>query len=163
MNDPGLPLAREMATALVLLAFLGCFATSPAAFAAETRLAVLATVPRHARLTVLLQPESIMITPAEIAQGYVDVPASIRLVVECNSRSGYVLVVDVRSEFVRQIRVRGLGNDFQIGEEGGEISRLAPGPGMGKATLELGVRLLLSPAARQGILAWPIQMSVAPR
>ena len=163
MNALGLPLAREMAPALVLLTVLGCPATSPAAAAAETRLAVSAIVPRHAGLTVLLQPESIMITPAEIAQGYVDVPASIRLVVECNSRSGYVLMVDIRSEFVRQIRLRGLGSEIQIGAEGGEISRLAPGPGMSKATLELGVRLLLAPAARQGILAWPIQLSVAPR
>ena len=129
--------------------------------ASEAKLAVSATVMKHASLKVLAQPASVIVTAADVARGYVDVSSPSRVAIQSNSLSGYMLMFATEGEFLRQTLVGGLGNDVQLDGAGGGIARSAEGPGMSKATLALVFRFMLSESARQGVYAWPMRLSVA--
>ena len=79
--------------------------------ASEAKLAVSATVMKHASLKVLAQPASVMVTAADIARGYVDVSSPSQVAIQSNSLSGYMLMFATEGEFMRQTLVGGLGND----------------------------------------------------
>lgn len=127
----------------------------------EAKLTVTATVVKHASLKVLTQPASVVVTAADIARGYVDVPSPAHVAIQTNSQSGYMLMFASEGEFLRQTLVRGLGNDVQLDTAGGGIARRPEGPGMSKATLDLVFRFILSDSAKQGVYAWPMRLSVA--
>lgn len=127
----------------------------------ETKLSVTATVLKHASLKVLAQPSSVVVTAADIARGYVEVARPAQIAIKNNS-AGYMLVFAGHGEFVRQIRVRGLGSDVQMGADGGVVSQTNTGRGMSNTTLDLGFRFELSASAQQGVYPWPMQMSIIP-
>lgn len=127
----------------------------------EAKLAVSATVMKHASLKVLAQPGSVVITAADIARGYVDVSSPAQFAVQSNSLGGYMLMFVAEGEFMRQTVVRGLGNDVQLDGAGGGVARSAEGTGMAKTTLALMFRFVLSESAKQGVYAWPMRLSVA--
>lgn len=160
-----LQLQQKLVTAALSAALsLGSLAapTDAAAGSGATTVAVTATVLRHANLRVLSQPASVVITQADIARGYVDVPAASQVEIKSNSPSGYMLVFESQSDIVRQTQVRGLGNEVQLGATGGVVTQPPPGVGMGKTTVALGFRFVLAEDARPGVHAWPMQMSVMP-
>ncbi len=128
----------------------------------EGKLSVTATVLKHASLKVLAQPASVVVTAADIARGYVDVPSPAQVAIQSNSPGGYMLVFASQGDFVRQTLVRGLGNDVQLGAAGGGVAQGSTGRGMNKTTLDLGFRFVLSESARQGVYAWPMHLSVTP-
>lgn len=144
------------------LAALGISAMSAGAAADELRLAVRATIAKRATLQVLAQPSSVVITEQDIARGYVQVPGRAQVSIRSNSPAGYMLVFASESDFVRHIRVSGLGHDVQIGAGGGVVPQRGAAQGVTQATLELGFRFELAPDARQGTFAWPVQLSVTP-
>lgn len=150
-----------------LIFFLGLggmgFCGPAMAGANEARLQVSATVMKHASLKILAQPASVVVTAADIAQGYLDVPGRAQVAVQNNSLEGYLLMFESQGEFLRQIIVKGLGSDVQLDVgAGGSVTRHAAGRGMSKEVLELGFRFVLSAAARQGVYAWPMRLSVTP-
>lgn len=161
-----LQLQQNLITAALVAALsLGSLAAPTDAVAAgssTSTLTVTATVLRHANLRVMAQPASVVITQADIARGYVDVPAASQVEIKSNSPGGYMLVFESQSDFVRQTQVRGLGNEVQLGATGGVIAQPSPGAGMGKTTVALGFRFILADDARPGVYAWPMQMSVMP-
>ena len=127
----------------------------------DAKLTVTATVMKHASLTVLAQPASVIVTAADIVRGYVDVPSPAHVAIQSNSQSGYMLMFASEGEFLRQTLVRGLDNDVQLDTVGGGVARRAEGRGMSKATLDLVFRFILSDSAKQGVYAWPMRLSVA--
>lgn len=127
----------------------------------DAKLTVTATVMKHASLTVLAQPASVVITAADIVRGYVDVPSPAQVAILSNSQSGYMLMFASEGEFLRQTLVRGLGNDVQLDTAGGGVARRHEGRGMSKATLDLAFRFMLSNSAKQGVYAWPMRLSVS--
>jgi hypothetical protein len=136
----------------------------PGATAGDTaRVAVTATVAKRANLRLVSQPGSVVITSADIARGYVDVPIPAEYAVHSNSRAGYVLDFSAQGDFMSQILVRGLGSDIQLGPDGGQVVR-QPAPGsVGKPSqLAVGFRFLLSEATAQGTYPWPMRLSVTP-
>ncbi len=128
----------------------------------EAKLTVTATILKRASLQVLAQPGSVVLTAADIARGYVDVPGSLNVAVQNNSADGYLLTFESQGEFIKQTRVQGLANDVQLDAMGGSIAQSANGRGVQKVTLNLGFRFALADAARQGVYAWPIRLSVTP-
>ncbi|MDO8719850.1 MAG: hypothetical protein Q7K20_12825 [Polaromonas sp.] len=127
-----------------------------------TKLTVTATILKRASLQVLAQPGAVVLTAADIARGYVDVPGALEVAVQNNSADGYLLTFESQGEFIKQTRVQGLANDVQLDALGGSIAQSASGRGVQKVTLNLGFRFALADAARQGVYAWPIRLSVAP-
>lgn len=133
-----------------------------AAGAESARLLVTATVLKHANIKVLAQPASVVVTAADIARGYVDVPGLAQVAIQSNSLEGYMLMFAIQGDFVRQALVKGLGPDVQVGASGGGIAHGAGSRGMSKTTLDLGFRFVLSESAQQGVYAWPLHLSVTP-
>lgn len=149
-------------SALVGVAFLGLAAVSLTAGAMENKLTVSATVLKHASLQVVSQPGSVAVTAADIARGYVDVPATAQIMVKSNTQDGYLLTFASQGDFVRHALVRGLGSDVQLGPDGGGVAQKSSGRGMTRTALDLGFRFVLSASAQQGVYAWPIRLSVTP-
>lgn len=148
---------------LSLLACAILFGWPAAAAAGGMSLSVSATIVKHASLTLLSQPGSLMLTAADVAQGYVDARSPTQLAVRSNSPGGYMLVFETEGEQVRMTQVRGLGSDVQLGTSGGVVPQSAARRGMNSTTFVLGYRFVLSQSAQQGVYAWPIRVSVIPR
>lgn len=129
---------------------------------AELEMKVTATVRKHASLQVLAQPGTVTVTPSDIARGYVEVMAPLQVAVRSNTQEGYMLVFDNHGDFFRQARVRGLSSEVQMGPSGGHVAQRVSGSGMSTATLALAFRFELSQSAREGVYAWPVQLSVVP-
>ena len=134
--------------------------TGPAAGTARVR--VTATVPSRATLRVLQQAKTLVVTPEDVARGYVDAPAASRIEVRNNNRGGCLLVCEGTAgpdaPFGR-ISVRGFERDVEIGPGGGFVPHpYAPAP----VTAELSYRFSLDRDARPGTYPWPLQVSVRP-
>jgi hypothetical protein len=123
---------------------------------------VSATVRKHVSLQVLAQPGAVQITQADIARGYVDVPAPVQVAVKSNTQDGYLLVFDSHGDFFHQARVRGLPSDVQVAASGGQVAQRPAGQGASRITLALSFRFELSESAREGVYAWPMQLSAMP-
>jgi hypothetical protein len=130
--------------------------------AGETKLMVTATVTKHASLQVLAQPSSVVVTAADLARGYVDVPGTSQVAIQSNTVGGYMLEFASQGDFMRQILVKGLGGVVQLSPEGGLVTQNAASTGVTKTTLALGFRFLLSESAQAGTYAWPMRLSVIP-
>ena len=128
----------------------------------EAKLTVTATILKRASLRVLAQPASVVVTAADIARGYVDVPGPMQVAVQSNSSGGYMLMFESQGDFMRQTLVRGLDKNVQLEAAGGSVAQGASGRGMSKTTLDLGFRFVLAESARQGVYAWPMRLSVTP-
>ncbi len=154
-------IARQTLVSFVIMSLL---AGPLAAIAGsnEAKLLVTATIHKHASLQVLAQPASVMVTAADIARGYVDVPSPAQVVVKSNTEGGYMLMFESHGEFLRQTVVKGLGADVQLGPSGGGVTQRAAGRGMSQTQLGIGYRFVLSESARQGVYAWPVRLSVTP-
>jgi hypothetical protein len=152
--------AQLAALNMLVLGLLSVPAT--AAANSEVKLVVSATVLKRATLQVLAQPSSVVVTAADIARGYVDVPAPAQVAIQSNTRHGYQLEFASEGDFMRQIMVRGLNNDLQLSPAGGVVTQQPTGGGVTKTVLALGFRFLLSESAQQGTYAWPMRLSVTP-
>jgi hypothetical protein len=134
--------------------------TRPASGSARIR--VTATVPSRATVRVLRQVKTLVVTPEDVARGYVDAPAASRIEVRNNNRGGCLLVFEgiagPDAPFGR-ISVRGFERDVEIGPGGGFVPHpYAPAP----VTAELSYRFSLDRDARPGTYPWPLQVSVRP-
>lgn len=150
--------AQLVAGAALALGLLGAPLT--AAASDEAKLTVTATILKRASLKVLAQPAAVVVTAADIARGYVDVAAPAQVAIQNNS-DAYAISFSSQGDFIRQILVRGLGNDVQMSPEGGSVTRSSSGPGVTRATLALGFRFVLSESAQAGTYAWPMRLSIA--
>ncbi len=126
----------------------------------STRIQVTATVTSRATLRVLHQERMLVVTPEDVARGYVDAPAASRIEVRNNNRGGCLLVfegVAGPDGPFGKVSVRGLGRDVEIGPGGGFVPHpYAPAP----VTAELSYRFSLAGDARPGTYPWPLQVSV---
>jgi hypothetical protein len=116
-------------------------------------LAISAVIPKTAQLAVRDHPTSFAVTPADIARGYVDIGAGPSLEVKTNSREGLQIGFHASDETVRAVQLRAGGSSLMLGgaPRGTTTHRVA-----------LDYRLLLSPAARPGVYAWPVQVVATP-
>lgn len=161
----GLQLQRIRVPAIALALAFGTLAVNLPAAAADTgsaTLAVSANVVRHASVRLLSAAQTVSIAAADIARGYVDIPAPSRLEIRSNSPNGYLIAIESAAGYARGTEVRGLGDTVSFGPFGGVVNVKADGAGMRLIPVELHFRVLLSDAARPGIHPWPLQLSVLP-
>jgi uncharacterized protein YjeT (DUF2065 family) len=126
----------------------------------SAQVSVQVTVPLVMGMQVRGMPERVVLTPQDIARGYVDVEAPVRLAVMSNHRHGYTLMLSHGPEFVQQAELQSPDGDLRFAGLG-TLQRSVAGRGVRTDTLELRFRLHLAPAAREGHYAWPIQVSLA--
>lgn len=161
--EDGLSLQRKLiAYALALAVGLAPLAPSlvPSAAAAKdsAALSVSVTVIANAKLQVEYQAKQIQINAADVARGYVEVPAAARFSVVTNSRSGYLLEFHPVGNLFESVRVGGLGNPVQFGPDGGTM--VQRGPLQPNFAHELSFRFTLHPDAQPATYPWPLQLSV---
>jgi hypothetical protein len=149
---------RWAAAALLLFATLLADNASAAGPGAPTAMTVRATVKRFASVRVAA-PQSLTISESDVARGYVDVGAPVQLTVQSNVPEGYTLVLQQHGDAVREAVVQGLPHALVVASSGTSVSRPAAGTGMWQEELQLRVRFALSPQARPGTHAWPLQIS----
>jgi hypothetical protein len=137
-------------------------ASAATADAGGGRLIVTAVVPKRASMMVLSQPGSVLVTDVDVARGYVEVPAAVRVAIQSNSRAGYMLVFSGQGDFVRTARISGLASDVQLGASGGLVPQPSAGRGVLRTTVELRFRFFLAANTRQGEYPWPMRLSVVP-
>ena len=126
----------------------------------SARIQVTATVPSRATLRVLHQVRTLVVTPEDVARGYVDAPAASRIEVRNNNRGGCLLVFEgiaaPEPRFGR-ISVRGFEREVEIGPGGGFVPHsYAPAA----VTAELSYRFSLDRDSRPGTYPWPLRISV---
>ena len=148
-----------MATALVLLA-LGVSGTV-LANSTSALMSVRVQVLARTLLNVESQPASLVLTEADLARGYVEVPSVSRIRVRSNDPNGYLLAFDVTAGPFTAIEVTGLGPAARISANGGWLAR--PFAGTQPVTSELTYRFLLASNVQPGTYAWPVSLSAMPR
>jgi hypothetical protein len=126
---------------------------------AQAQLLVTVTIQRHASIR-MAPPATLSISEADIARGYVDVSTPVEVAVRSNVPQGYMLVFQAQDDAVREARVEGLSTPLVAGRAGAIATRPAAGRGMWNEVLQLRFRFTLSPEARVGTMAWPLQISM---
>ena len=149
---------RLLAYALAVTVGLAPLAPRAEAAQRSAALAVSVTVIATAKLRTDYQTTQLHITAADIARGYIEVPAAWRFSVLTNSRSGYLMEFHPLAQFFDSVQVDGLGNVVQLGAEGGAIVQRGPLPP--HRTHELSFRFGLRPDLRPGSYPWPLQLAV---
>lgn len=166
----GLTLQRKLVTAALVAAL--SFAAPASVRAASgnngparsssARITVTATISDRTMLRLERQAATLVITDADISRGYVDAPAASRVEVRNNNPQGYLLVfqpVNGAERMFREVTVRGLGRDVEVGAGGGFVPQpCARVP----VTMELGYRFVLGKDALPGTYAWPFTISARP-
>jgi hypothetical protein len=122
---------------------------------------VRAVVVKHARLTLVSQPSTFVITPDDISRGYIDCAVPTELAVRGNSPDGYEIGFASTGEFVSAAAVKGLSRPVRIGAHGGAAVLPALAPRQ-TSVLKLAYRFELAPNARSGVYEWPIRVSITP-
>ena len=148
--------------AMALAASLLCataFDASAGPTGAQGTLHVSVVVKRHAAIR-MNAPQSLTISESDVQRGYVDVPSPLEVTVRSNVPEGYTLTLQNQGEQVREAIVQGASAPLVVSAGGGSLSRRAPRHGLWTETLALRVRFQLSPAARPGVHAWPLMVSM---
>jgi hypothetical protein len=117
---------------------------------ADAQITVSANVLKRVQLDVRGEPENLVLTPDDIARGHVDAPPGLRVEVRSNSPQGVVVGFIAESELVS-------------GVQGGPLHLPGAPRGVSVQVLQPAYRFTLSPAARPGVYAWPVRVSVSPR
>lgn len=160
--EGGLSLQRKLVTwalaVTVGIAPLATLAPPVAAAQKSAAIQVSARVIAGARMQIDNQPTQLKITAADVAKAYVAVPATARLSVTSNSRSGYRIDFHSQGDFFESVEVAGFGNIVHLGADGGSIVQRGPLPP--QLSHELGFRFALRPGTLPGLYPWPLRLSV---
>jgi hypothetical protein len=128
------------------------------AAARQAQVSVTAYVPPHVVSQLEQQAAALTITDADVARGYVEVPAGSRLRVTSNDPAGFVIDFFPRLPLFKAVRVITRDGSAQLGPDGGAMTgnrhrgRNIP--------LELSYRFDLADDVQPGTYAWPLAMSV---
>jgi hypothetical protein len=145
-----------MGRSMAAVALAGLLAAPALAGEARATFRVSVAVPAQVRLEALEQPAQLMLSDADVARGYVDVPARYR--VRHNDRRGYLLQLAPRTGLARRVEVRGLGQPVVVADDSVEVHR-APGGWLDE--LDLAFRVVLGPGVRPGTYPLPVHLAAA--
>jgi hypothetical protein len=112
-------------------------------------------------MQLLAQAHELVVTNADIARGYVEVPSATRISVKTNNQAGYLLAFEAFSALplFESIDVIVGGVNVQLSPAGGWV----PQPYVrGGVTQEVTYRFALSKNAQPGTYTWPLSISVLP-
>ena len=164
----GLKLQSAIASAALVAAIGFLSALAPAPALASSSLSDTGTgaasldfairIPTFFRVSAVAATRVLTIADADVARGYVDVPASTQMRIATNWRDGYLVTIVGRFEVVRSVRIVGMNSDFEIDAQTRVASVRVPARAS-ETPLDLGYRFVLAPDARPGNYPWPIALS----
>ena len=165
--DRGLKLQAAIASAALATAIGFLSALAPSAAAASSSVSEVSAaasldfairIPTFLRVSDVATPLTLTIGDADVARGYVDVPASTQMRVATNRRDGTLVSIAGRFEVVRSVRIVGMNRDFELDAETRVASVRVPAHAS-ETLLDLGYRFVLAPETRPGNYPWPIALS----
>ena len=122
------------------------------------QLSVSAYVPSRVVSQVEQQQAALTITAADVAKGYVEVPAGSRLRVTSNDPAGFVIDIFPRLPIFTAVHVSTRDGSARLGPDGGG---LAEHRHRGRnVPFELSYRFELADNVQPGTYAWPLAISV---
>lgn len=118
---------------------------------------VRAAVVARTRVTVL-SPETFVITPADLARGFVRIDEPVQIAVLSNTRRGLALDIQAAEGLFKAVRVQGSGIDATLPGEGGTVAWYwEQRPTVRDAvSLDLSFTFTLDSDAAAGTHAWPL-------
>jgi hypothetical protein len=126
----------------------------------SAKITITATVHERTTMTVLRQIPEIVVTPADIMRGYVDIYAATRISVRSNNPAGYLLAFEDLSgpsSIFNSVNVRVGAREVQLSQYGGWVSQPYV---RGGVTLDVSYRFLLNKDARPGTYSWPLMIAI---
>ncbi len=168
--DRVLTLQRKLVTAALVasLALAGAVVPTkahstgqPQTKGSSAKVMVTAHVLPYVKLKVLKQSAELVITNADIARGYVDVPTASRIEVNNNNPAGCLIVFEGFGgpmNFIKGVHVKGGGRDVYIESAGWVTQPFARVP----VAIDLSYRFVLAKDAQPGTYAWPLNISARP-
>jgi len=129
---------------------------------ASAKVSITATVLEHTSMQVLAQAQELVVTNADVARGYVEVPAATRISVKTNNPVGYLLAFEAVSglPLFDSMHVIVGGTEVQLSPAGGWV----PQPYVrGGITQDVTYRFVLSKNAQPGTYGWPLMISALAR
>jgi hypothetical protein len=127
-------------------------------FPSSTQLNVSATILKKTWVRQGSFPQELLLSEADIRRGYMEVAAPTVLWVRNNSDDGFEVELDIEGDYVSEVRVRGLSNEFVVGRSGGAVVQRGHYPT--DTRFDLRWRLQLAENARAGRYPWPVRIQV---
>ena len=121
-------------------------------------LAVSVRVLANARVSVESAPSQVQVTESDVARGYVELPAPVRVRVHTNSQAGYLLTVTRLHDALGTVRFDWDGGSLRLTDGEAWVARPAV---PGGDVLSLRGRLELSPATRPGVYPLPVDFTAS--
>jgi len=128
---------------------------------ASAKMQISVTIQKSVRVSVKSNPETMQITAADVARGYVDLPQHSRIDIQSNSSDAFALEFhgSDASGVIREVEVSGAGREARIGASGGMMMLASVSqPGVAQA-IELRYRVHLTQNAQPGTYAWPMRLT----
>lgn len=114
-------------------------------------------IPAMIRVTMVTQPDNILIEDRHIAQGYLDLDAGSSVRLTSNTRDGYLLQASYDSRILSSVEVRVSSQNLTASMGFGSM-RVASGLIIDKLIL-ISYRLHLAPSVRAGQYRWPLALA----
>jgi hypothetical protein len=127
----------------------------------SAKIMITATVRERTTMTVLKQIPDIVVTPADIMRGYVDIYAATRISVRSNNPAGYLLAFEDLSgpsSIFNSVNVRVGAREVQFSQNRGLVSQ--PYVRSAAVTLDVSYRFLLTKDAQPGTYRWPLMITI---
>jgi hypothetical protein len=123
-------------------------------------LAISGSLETHTALKIVFLTSELVITPSDILQGYIDIPAAAQIEIRNYNLAGYLIVFKGLSGPFREVRIEGLEQEVVVTAHGGEIAQSYQGRDPLMARLKY--RVILSDKAKPGKYPCPLTISVSP-
>jgi hypothetical protein len=149
-------LVRAALGAAVALASVHTQVPDAVAGSFSTVIQVNAVVLARTQLTPLRQPAMLVVTEADVQQGYVDVRGASLFEIWNNNPVGCVLTFEASDFPFREAAVIVMGREIILYPTGGIIVL----PVRGRQQIALDYRFVLTTEAQPGTYAWPLSVSV---
>ncbi len=114
-------------------------------------------IPAMIRVTMVTQPDNILIEDRHIAQGYIDLDAGTSVKLTSNTRDGYLLAASYDSRMLSSVEVRVSSQNLMASMGFGSM-RVASGLTIDKL-IPISYRLHLLPEVRAGQYRWPVALA----
>lgn len=125
---------------------------------ARAYMTVTATVVDTVSIRTMHQAQSLMVTPQDVARGYVDVSAGSRF--EITHRGPCLFEFRPLGTIFRAVKVSGVEGGAEFGSEGGTM--LQKSSAGGSAPVAINYRFQLAPGVSAGAYSWPLSLTVLP-
>jgi hypothetical protein len=161
----GAGLARQrrlIAAAMAAISFVMAGGMPADVAAATAKLQVSARVLTHVSFRAVKTPAQVSITPADVAQGYVDLEQPIEMEVRTNSSAGILIGITLNSPAFEGAVVSGPSGTMRITSGAPTLVLARHGQGMRTESVSLRLRIELARDAAPGVIAMPVTLFLSP-